>query len=71
MTRGLVIGKFYPPHLGHHHLISSAARQVDRLTVLVMASSAESIGLADRVRWLSTWTSPSTSSARAATFRST
>ena len=52
MTRGLVIGKFYPPHLGHHHLLSSAARQVDRLTVLAMASRAESVGLDERVRWL-------------------
>jgi len=38
-THGLVIGKFYPPHLGHHHLIAGAARQVERLTVLVMASA--------------------------------
>lgn len=51
-THGLVIGKFYPPHLGHHHLVSSAARQVDRLTVLVMASAGESVPLADRVRWM-------------------
>jgi NadR type nicotinamide-nucleotide adenylyltransferase len=52
MTHGLVIGKFYPPHLGHHHLIDVAARQVDRLTVLVMASRGESIPLKERVRWL-------------------
>lgn len=51
-THGLVIGKFYPPHLGHHHLVSSAARQVGRLTVLVMASAGESVPLDDRVRWM-------------------
>lgn len=51
-THGLVIGKFYPPHRGHHHLVSSAARQVGRLTVLVMASAGESVPLADRVRWM-------------------
>jgi len=51
-THGLVIGKFYPPHLGHHHLVSSAARQVDRLTVLVMASAGESVPQDARVRWM-------------------
>ena len=24
---GLVIGKFYPPHAGHHHLVRMAAAQ--------------------------------------------
>lgn len=45
----LVIGKFYPPHRGHHHLVRSAARIADRVTVVVMASAVESISLADRV----------------------
>lgn len=49
---GLVIGKFYPPHLGHHHLISYAADQVEQLTVLVLASAVESVPLDTRVRWL-------------------
>jgi NadR type nicotinamide-nucleotide adenylyltransferase len=49
---GLVIGKFYPPHLGHHHLVSRAAAQVERLTVLVLASAVESIPLMDRIAWL-------------------
>ncbi|NKS24611.1 AAA family ATPase [Rhodococcus hoagii] len=48
----LVIGKFYPPHLGHHHLVRSAARIADRVTVVVMASAAESIPLADRASWM-------------------
>ncbi|GAB2660994.1 nicotinamide-nucleotide adenylyltransferase [Prescottella soli] len=48
----LVIGKFYPPHRGHHHLVGSAARIADRVTVVVMASAAESIPLADRVSWM-------------------
>ena len=52
MTHGLVIGKFYPPHLGHHHLIATAAAQVDRLSVLVLGARRESISIADRVRWL-------------------
>jgi NadR type nicotinamide-nucleotide adenylyltransferase len=49
---GLVIGKFYPPTLGHHHLIRTAASMVERLTVVCMASGAETIPLADRVAWL-------------------
>ena len=49
---GLVIGKFYPPTLGHDHLIRAAARQAVRVTVVVMAERYESIRLADRVRWL-------------------
>lgn len=48
----LVIGKFYPPHRGHHHLVRSAARIADRVTVVVMASAAESIPLADRASWM-------------------
>jgi NadR type nicotinamide-nucleotide adenylyltransferase len=32
---GLVIGKFYPPHRGHHFLIATASAQCERLIVLV------------------------------------
>ncbi|MGW4032246.1 AAA family ATPase [Streptomyces sp. NPDC004838] len=49
---GLVLGKFYPPHAGHHHLVATAADRCERLTVLVCAASVESIPLADRVAWL-------------------
>lgn len=52
MSHGLVLGKFYPPHAGHDHLIRVAAAGCDRLTVLVCAASVESIPLADRVAWL-------------------
>lgn len=48
----LVIGKFYPPHLGHHHLIRTAAAASERITVAVLASSVESIPLRDRVSWV-------------------
>jgi HTH-type transcriptional repressor of NAD biosynthesis genes len=51
-AHGLVIGKFYPPHAGHHLLIRAAAAVCDRVTVVAMASSVESIPLADRVEWL-------------------
>jgi NadR type nicotinamide-nucleotide adenylyltransferase len=33
--RGLIVGKFYPPHQGHKYLIDTARAQVDELTVIV------------------------------------
>lgn len=32
---GVVIGKFYPPHNGHHHLIRTASSMCDHLVVLL------------------------------------
>lgn len=49
---GLVIGKFYPPHAGHLYLASAAARHCERVTVVCMAASHESIPLDLRVSWL-------------------
>jgi NadR type nicotinamide-nucleotide adenylyltransferase len=49
---GLMIGKFYPPHRGHHAAIRAAAARCGRFTVLVMASAVETIPLDDRVQWL-------------------
>ncbi|MGR8011386.1 AAA family ATPase [Streptomyces hypolithicus] len=49
---GLVLGKFYPPHAGHHHLVRTARERCERLTVLVCASSVESVPLSDRVAWM-------------------
>ena len=49
---GLVLGKFYPPHAGHHHLVTTAADRCERLTVLVCASAVESIPLAERLAWM-------------------
>lgn len=52
MVHGLIVGKFYPPHAGHHHLIDTAARACDEVTVVVAPSTVESIPLADRLAWL-------------------
>lgn len=49
---GLVIGKFYPPHLGHEYLIRTAAQHCQTVTVGVLANSEESIPLQSRVAWL-------------------
>lgn len=49
---GLMVGKFYPPRLGHHAGIRDAASRCDEFTVVVMASAVETVPLADRVAWL-------------------
>lgn len=51
-AHGLVIGKFYPPHAGHHHLIDTAAERCALVTVVVAANAVETIPLADRAAWL-------------------
>ena len=49
---GLVLGKFYPPHAGHHLLIRTASRACERVTVLALAASSEGLPLERRVAWL-------------------
>jgi len=49
---GLVVGKFYPPHAGHHALIATAAAACDRVTVVVAQATSESIPLHLRLAWL-------------------
>lgn len=48
----MVVGKFYPPHAGHHHLIDTAAAACERVSVVVAPSSMESIPLELRLDWL-------------------
>lgn len=48
----MIIGKFYPPHAGHAHLIGSAAAQSAHLSVLVLGSRFESVTIAERSKWL-------------------
>ncbi len=52
MRKGLVIGKFLPPHAGHHFLIDTARAAVDRLTVAVCERPGEPIAAELRARWL-------------------
>lgn len=52
MTKGLVIGKFYPPHLGHDLLIRTALDRCDYLDLLVCDSPAYGIDINTRVGWL-------------------
>lgn len=48
----LVLGKFYPFHSGHSHLIREAQRRSDRVTVQVLGASVESIPLRVRADWI-------------------
>jgi NadR type nicotinamide-nucleotide adenylyltransferase len=52
MTRGLVIGKFYPPHRGHKFLIETALREADHLDVLICVLAGQTISGDLRERWL-------------------
>jgi HTH-type transcriptional regulator, transcriptional repressor of NAD biosynthesis genes len=52
MTLGFIVGKFYPPHRGHGHLIRSARAQVDDLIVMVAAHPSQSIPGEVRKQWL-------------------
>ena len=52
MKRGLVIGKFYPPHRGHKFLIDSAAAHVDQLFVIICQKRGEKPEGRLRAAWL-------------------
>lgn len=51
-NQSMVIGKFYPPHAGHAHLIATAATQSRKVAVLVLGNRFESITVAERATWL-------------------
>ena len=52
MRRGLVIGKFLPPHRGHRRLIERAREEVDHLTVVVCDRPDQEIPGTLRAAWL-------------------
>lgn len=52
MTLGLVVGKFYPPHRGHKHLIDTARAQCDRLIVVLPHHPSQKIPGELRKAWL-------------------
>lgn len=52
MSRGLVLGKFMPPHAGHLYLVDFARRIADDLTVVVGSLATEPIPGALRLRWM-------------------
>jgi NadR type nicotinamide-nucleotide adenylyltransferase len=52
VIRGLVLGKFLPPHAGHVHLCEVAARACDELTIVVASLAREPIDGALRAAWM-------------------
>lgn len=50
--RGLVLGKFMPPHAGHQYLIDCARHQSDDLAVVVGTLADEPIDGAQRFAWM-------------------
>jgi HTH-type transcriptional regulator, transcriptional repressor of NAD biosynthesis genes len=52
MTLGVTIGKFYPFHVGHHHLITEAKSRVDHMAVLSCARDDQEIPGAIRAGWI-------------------
>lgn len=52
MKRGLVIGKFYPPHRGHSYLINTALSESDEVVVLVCDTPEYRISAKARAEWL-------------------
>ena len=52
MTRGLVLGKFLPPHAGHVYLCEFARNYVDELTIVVGTLAREPIAGTTRFAWM-------------------
>lgn len=52
MRRGVVIGKFFPPHRGHKFLIDTALSQVDHFDVLICVHPEQNISGGLREQWL-------------------
>lgn len=52
MIRGVVVGKFYPPHKGHRYLIDTALKNCDQLTVIVCVKEEQTIPGKLRESWL-------------------
>jgi HTH-type transcriptional regulator, transcriptional repressor of NAD biosynthesis genes len=51
-SHGFLLGKFMPPHAGHVALCRTAARLVDRLTIMVCTRDSEPIPGALRAGWM-------------------
>jgi len=49
---GLILGKFYPPHLGHFFLIDNGIKNCENLTVLVCTLDRENIPGNLRYKWI-------------------
>jgi len=52
MSLGVTVGKFYPFHRGHEHLITEAASQCDRLVVLLCYKPNQELPGKVRAAWI-------------------
>ena len=52
MKKGLIIGKFYPLHVGHLELIKFGQSHCDELTILICVSDTETISGDIRENWI-------------------
>lgn len=50
--RGVVVGKFYPPHKGHNYLIDTALKNCDEVDVLVVDNPSYHVPTALRQQWI-------------------
>lgn len=51
-AHGVIVGRFLPPHAGHHHLIETAVAQCGRLTVILCGKPVDPIPPKLRAAWL-------------------
>jgi len=51
-AHAVVIGKFYPPHRGHKHLIDTALSRSERVSVIVVFTEGQTIPGELRAAWL-------------------
>lgn len=51
-NRGVIVGKFYPPHRGHKYLIETGRAQVEQLTVILCWKPGENPPGWQRAAWL-------------------
>jgi NadR type nicotinamide-nucleotide adenylyltransferase len=49
---GVVIGKFYPLHKGHQHLIQTAIDNVEHLYIIICTKDEEVPGPSIRIKWI-------------------
>jgi len=50
--RALVVGKFLPPHAGHHALVRFAEERFDEVAVVVCDFDGQRPGAVERARWM-------------------
>lgn len=55
VRRGLVVGKFWPPHVGHGRVLDAVAAQCDRLFIVVCGVEGQEPSGRERMWWLQSW----------------